>query len=517
MKKYAISERNRQLTKENALLTPADMVRADRLAIASGPHDGYGLILNAGRAIADEILRRFPGASGFDVLCGPGNNGGDGYVVARLLAERVLPVRVFALAEPKDGSDAARARLDCPLEAALLEGFVPEDGSVVVDALFGAGLAKPLAGAALAAVNRVAAAGCPVVAVDLPSGISGESGQVMGAAFRADVTVTFFRLKPGHLLLPGRTHCGELVVADIGISARVLEEIGPRTFRNGPELWAVVLPTPEVDAHKYRRGHVGVMSGGPSATGAARLAAMGAARAGAGAVTLLSPSNAMLVNGAHLTAIMLRRSDSVDDLAGFVKERKPAAFVLGPGAGVTHHTRTYALELLAMKGGPVLVLDADGITACAEAPDTLFAAAEASAGLVLTPHEGEFGRLFPDINADTVPSKVERARRAAERAHGVVVLKGADTVVAAPDGRAVINSNGAPWLATAGSGDVLAGLIAGLIAQGMPAFEAACAAVWIHAEAGSRFGPGLIAEDLPGLVPGVLRELLDKDLRVESE
>lgn len=502
---------------KNALLTPAEMARADGLAIASGPHKGYGLMLNAGRAIAGEILKRFPGATGFDVLCGPGNNGGDGYVVARLLAVRGLTVRVFALAGPKAGSDAARARLDCAPDAAPLEAFTPEDGFVVVDALFGAGLAKPLEGAALAAVERATQAGCPVVAVDLPSGISGETGQVMGAAFKADVTVTFFRLKPGHLLLPGRTRCGEVVVADIGIPARVLDEIGPKTFRNAPELWADKLPVPEADTHKYRRGHVGVMSGGPSATGAARLAATAAARAGAGAVTLLSPSNAVLVNAAHLTAIMLRRCDSVDDLADFVKEKKPAAFVLGPGAGVTHHTRTHALELLAMKGGPVLVLDADGITACAEAPETLFAAAEASTGLVLTPHEGEFGRLFPDINADTVPWKLERARRAAERAHGIVVLKGADTVVAAPDGRAVVNSNGAPWLATAGSGDVLAGLLAGLIAQGTPAFEAACAAVWIHAEAGSRFGPGLIAEDLPGLVPGVLRELLDKDLREESK
>lgn len=508
MKKYAIGEKNGHRALADALLTPAEMGRADRLAIASGPHDGYGLMLNAGRAIAAEILQRYPAATGFDVLCGPGNNGGDGYVVARLLAERGLQVRVWALGKPKAGGDADKARRDCPLDAAPLADFVPDAGWVVVDALFGAGLVKPLEGVASTAVERVHQAGCPVVAVDLPSGISGESGQVMGAAFKADITVTFFRMKPGHLLMPGRSHCGEMAVADIGISPRVLEEIGPRAFRNWPELWAEVLPVPEADTHKYRRGHVGVMSGGPSATGAARLAAMGAARGGAGAVTLLSPSSAVLVNAAHLTAIMLRRADSVDDLSDFVKERRPAAFVLGPGAGVTHHTRTHALELLAMQGGPALVLDADGITACAETPDTLFAAAEASAGLVLTPHEGEFGRLFPHINAENVPSKLDRARRAAERAHGVVVLKGADTVVAAPDGRAVINANGAPWLATAGSGDVLAGLIAGLIAQGMPMFEAACAAVWIHAEAGSSFGPGLIAEDLPGLVPGVMRELL---------
>ncbi|MGY6709115.1 MAG: NAD(P)H-hydrate dehydratase [Rhizobiaceae bacterium] len=508
MKNYAIGENNVHLRTRHALLTPREMAEADRLAIASGPHDGYGLMLNAGRVIVAEILQRYPEASGFDVLCGPGNNGGDGYVAARLLAQRGVQVHVWALAPPKDGGDAARARGDCPLEAAPLEDFMPEAGRVVIDALFGAGLAKPLEGAASAAVERVGEAGCPVVAVDLPSGISGDSGQMTGAAFAADLTVTFFRLKPGHLLMPGRRHCGATVLADIGIPARVLDEIEPLAFRNGPGLWAEMLPMPEEDTHKYRRGHVGVMSGGPSATGAARLAAMGAARAGAGAVTLLSPSSAVLVNAAHLTAIMLRRADSVDDLADFVKERKPAGFVLGPGAGVNHHTRTHALELLAMKNGPALVLDADGITACAEAPDTLFAAADGAAGLVLTPHEGEFGRLFPDLDAGTVPSKLERARRAAARAHAVVVLKGADTVVAAPDGRAAINANGTPWLATAGSGDVLAGLIAGLVAQGMPAFEAACAAVWIHAEAGASFGPGLIAEDLPGLVPAVLRELM---------
>ncbi|NMG38636.1 NAD(P)H-hydrate dehydratase [Chelativorans sp. ZYF759] len=508
MKNYANGEKNGHSSEAHALLTPDEMARADQLAIAGGGLDGYGLMLNAGRAIAAEILSRHAEAAGLDVLCGPGNNGGDGYVVARLLAEGGLHVRVWALGVPGQGSDAARARQACPVEAAPLASFAPAEDRLVVDALFGAGLSKPLAGDVSTVIGAVEAAGSPVVAVDLPSGISGETGQAMGAAFDADLTVTFFRLKPGHLLMPGRRHCGTTVVADIGIPDSVLDEIGPRAFRNGPALWAARLPRPEADTHKYRRGHVGVMSGGPSATGAARLAAMGAARAGAGAVTLLSPSSAVLVNAAHLTAIMLRRTDSVDDLSEFVKERKPAAFVLGPGAGVNHHTRTHALELLAMKGGPALVLDADGITACAAAPDTLFAAAETSAGLVLTPHEGEFGRLFPDINADSVPSKLERARRAAARASGVVVLKGADTVVAAPDGRAVINANGTPLLATAGSGDVLAGLIAGLIAQGMPTFEAACAAVWIHADAGRRFGPGLIAEDLPGLVPGVLRELM---------
>lgn len=508
MKKYAIGNNYRHSDGEAQLLTPREMGEADRLAIAAGPFDGYRLMRNAGAAIVAELLARCAQAEGFDILCGPGNNGGDGYVVASLLAERGVAARVWALAAPKKGTDAARAAADCPVPVMPLHSFAPSTGTVVVDALFGAGLSKPLEGEALAAVERVRASNCPVVAVDLPSGISGDSGQALGDALSAGLTVTFFRLKPGHLLEPGRSLCGEVVVADIGIPRSVLAGIAPKTFGNVPALWRGHLPRPATDTHKYRRGHVGVMSGGPSATGAARLSAMGAARVGAGAVTLLSPSSAVLVNAAHLTSIMLRRADSVDDLADFVKERRPAAFVLGPGAGVNHHTSTHALELLALKEGPALVLDADGITACAAAPDTLFAVAAGSAGLVLTPHEGEFSRLFPDLHAGDHPSKLERARRAATRSHGVVVLKGPDTVIAAPDGRAAINANGTPLLATAGSGDVLAGLIAGLVAQGMPLFEAACAAVWIHAEAASRFGPGLMAEDLPGLVPGVMRDLL---------
>lgn len=508
MKKYAIGNNYGQIGGGVALLTPLEMGEADRLAMVSGPFDGCRLMRNAGAAIVAELLARCPEAEGFDILCGPGNNGGDGYVVASLLAERGLAARIWALSAPKKGTDAAQAAADCPVAVKPLRDFTPSASAVVVDALFGAGLSKPLEGEALAAVERVRASNCPVVAVDLPSGISGDNGQVLGDALSAGLTVTFFRLKPGHLLEPGRSRCGEVVVADIGIPRSVLAEIAPKTFRNVSALWRGYLPWPATDTHKYRRGHVGVMSGGPSATGAARLSAMGAARVGAGAVTLLSPSSVVLVNAAHLTSIMLRRADSVDDLADFVKERRPAAFVLGPGAGVNHHTSTHALELLALKEGPALVLDADGITACAAAPDTLFAVAAGSAGLVLTPHEGEFSRLFPDLHAGDHPSKLERARRAATRSHGVVVLKGPDTVIAAPDGRAAINANGTPLLATAGSGDVLAGLIAGLVAQGMPLFEAACAAVWIHAEAASRFGPGLMAEDLPGLVPGVMRDLL---------
>jgi hydroxyethylthiazole kinase-like uncharacterized protein yjeF len=499
----------------NELLSPAEMGEADRLAIATGPLAGIDLMRNAGAAVASVVLRRYPAAP-VHVLCGPGNNGGDGYVVASLLHDSGVDVTVWASGLAKDGSDAAIAALECPVESRPLSAFAAEAGAIVVDALYGAGLSKPLADAAARAVEVAAELNLPVIAVDLPSGVSGESGQSLGQAFRARITVTFARKKPGHLLLPGREMCGELVLADIGIGDGIIAQLEPRTFENTPPLWIGNFPVPAVDVHKYRRGHVGVFSGGPSTTGAARLSALAAARSGAGAVTVLSPANGMQVNAAHLTSIMLRKSDSIADVQEFIGDRRPSALVLGPGFGVGEKARDFGLAVLGAEqrqDGRIdgLVLDADGITSFRSTPDVLFEAARRpnAPALMLTPHEGEFARLFPDIAKDKNLSKLARARTAAKRAGAMIVYKGADTVIAAPDGRAAINGNGAPWLATAGSGDVLSGIAAGLLAQGMPAFEAACAAVWIHAEAGSRFGPGLIAEDLPLALVPLLRELAE--------
>ncbi|WP_315919770.1 NAD(P)H-hydrate dehydratase [Mesorhizobium sp. SP-1A] len=495
------------------LLSPAEMGKADRLAIAAGPYDGIGLMRRAGAAVADVVLARFSGAARIHVLVGPGNNGGDGYVAARLLHESGAAVSLWASATPRQGGDAALAAAECPVAPQPLSQLQAGRGDIVVDALYGAGLSKPVGGDEAWIIERVNSLGLPVVAVDLPSGVSGAGGEVLGSAFRAAVTITFARKKPGHLLMPGREYCGELVLADIGITDEIIRQTGVRTFQNGPDLWRHDLPVPAVDTHKYRRGHVGAFSGGPAATGAARLSAMAAARSGAGAVTVLSPANALQANAAHLTSIMLRRVDDMADLSGFLGDRRPSSFVLGPGFGVGDKARDFALGVLAARSGPDgLVLDADGITAFRDAPERLFEAAGAdrAPALVLTPHEGEFARLFPDIADDRTLSKLEKARAAAARSHGTVIFKGPDTLIAAPDARAAINCNGAPWLATAGSGDVLAGIVAGLMAQGMPSFEAACAAVWLHAEAGSRFGPGLIAEDLPLALVPVLGELLGR-------
>ncbi len=491
------------------IVTPEEMGRVDRAAIADGPLAGYCLMRHAGATVAGEILARYAEAEGVFVLCGPGNNGGDGYVVARLLVERGLRVRVFAEAKPVASGDASRALEDCPVEAEPFTAFQPTRGWIVVDALFGAGLKRPLEGRAAEIVARVSSSGLPVVAIDLPSGVCGVSGKPLGAALSAEVTVTFFRKKPGHLLVPGRQMCGDLVVADIGIADSALDTVGRALWENQPALWREAVPKLCVSAHKYSRGHVAVISGGATSTGAARLAARAAARAGAGAVTMLSPTNALSINAMHLTSIMLRKADTIGELQAFLAHRSPSGVVLGPGAGTGERTRSFARALLHQANDASgLVFDADALTAFSDKPDMFFGMIKGSAAqVVLTPHEGEFSRLFPGLEDAPAISKVQRAREAARRSGATIVLKGPDTIVAAPDGRGAINANATPHLATAGSGDVLSGIAASLLAQGMPAFEAACAAVWIHAECGRSFGPGLIAEDLPEMLPKVLQGL----------
>jgi ADP-dependent NAD(P)H-hydrate dehydratase / NAD(P)H-hydrate epimerase len=486
------------------LLTAKEMAEADRLTIASGV-PGVRLMENAGRAVAEEVGRRFPDAARVAVLCGPGNNGGDGFVAARHLKDKGYAIALGLLGEPaKLPADAAAMarRWDGPVEPLSLDLLARAD--LVVDAVFGAGLARPIEGTVAALINAVNERALPVIAVDVPSGIDGTTGAVRGVAIRATATVTFFRPKPGHLLLPGRLYCGEMSVAQIGITDSVLATIKPRTFANEPPLWLARFPWPQAQGHKYARGHAVVVSGGISSTGAARLGARSALRAGAGLVTLASPRDALAVNAAQLTAIMVRPVDDAAELAALLADTRKNAVMMGPGAGVGEHLR--GLVRAALASGAALVLDADALTAFAEDADALFAAIKArGAPVVLTPHEGEFARLFGPPGEG---SKLDRARAAAKRSGAVLLLKGSDTVVASPDGRASINATTSPWLATAGSGDVLAGMVVGLLAARMDPFDAASAAVWMHGAAARAFGPGLIAEDLPEMLPEVLRDLL---------
>lgn len=489
------------------LLTNAEMSEADRLTIAGGV-PGIDLMERAGAAVANGVMLHHPPRSRVAIVAGSGNNGGDGFVAARLLAERGYAVEVLRVGTSKLRGDAATAaqRWTGATVAATAARLMGAD--VIIDALLGAGLDRPVVGEARAMIDAMNAAPCPIHAVDLPSGINGTTGAVMGAAVRASDTVTFFREKPGHLLLPGRLHCGRIHVADIGISANVLDRISPTTFRNVPELWFEHFPVPRLDGHKYTRGHVVVLSGGVDSTGAARLAARGALRTGAGLVTIASPRDALAVNAAASLAVMVRPVDDAPELSEFLADARRNVAVLGPGGGVGARMRE--LVLAALEAGPAVVLDADALTSFAEDLPALTAAIKnRKAPVLLTPHEGEFGWLFRGLKeAAEAPSKLVRARAAAAATGAVVLLKGGDTVVAAPDGRAAIAGNATAWLATAGSGDVLAGFCAGLLAQQVPAFEAACAAVWLHGEAGTEAGPGLISEDLPEALPAVYRRLL---------
>lgn len=488
------------------LLSNAEMSRADSLAAAAGVPT-LTLMENAGRAVADaaEFLLRARGAA-ISVLCGPGNNGGDGFVAARLLKHRGYQVRVFLLghrSQLKDDAAEMASRWEGTIEPLGLGQANFDGDQLIIDALLGAGLSRPPEGNAAAIISAANASGVPILAVDVPSGLDGSTGAVVGSAIKAARTITFFRCKPGHVLLPGRRLCGDVFVADIGIPPSVLAEVQPKTSRNLPELWTGALPRLGDDDHKYKRGHAVAVSGPVANTGAIRLAARAALRGGAGLVTVATPPDALIIHATHLTAIMLMPFAGPLGLAEIFSDTRKNAVLIGPGRGVGTQTQTEAATLLATGAG--VVIDADALTSFAGQADLLaeLIRAKPARPVVLTPHDGEFGRLFPRLAG----SKLERAREAAAGTGSVVILKGPDTVIAAPDGRAAINANAPPTLATAGSGDVLAGLVLGLLAQGMPAFEAAAAAVWLHGAAATAFGPGLIAEDLPEQLPQVLAGL----------
>ncbi len=485
------------------LITPTQMQACDRAAVSQGIC-GLTLMERAGWAVADAVGAFHNPPARVAILCGPGNNGGDGFVAARHLAAQGYAIRLGLLGERAaltgDAAEMAR-RWSGPIET-ISPGLL-DRADIIVDALFGAGLSRPLDGVARQVIEAIASSPAKVVAVDVPSGVDGATGAVLGAAPKADVTVTFFRAKPGHYLMPGRALVGRLIVADIGVSAAVLIPLAVATFLNGPSLWGGLFPTPSAGTHKYRRGHAVVLSGPAHRTGAARLAARAALRIGAGLVTVASPPDAVAVNAARLTAVMVEPVAEASALARLLGDARKNVCLLGPGAGIGEATRRNVLTALESKAA--VVLDADALTMFAGKPELLFQPIKVrSAPVVLTPHEGEFSRLFPDVAGD----KLARARAAAHRSGAVLVLKGPDTVIVAPNGRAAINANAPPWLATAGSGDVLAGLVTGLLAAGMPAFDAATAATWVHGAAACEIGPGLIAEDLPEVIPHVLRDLM---------
>ena len=491
------------------ILTVAEMYAADLYAADHGV-SSLDLMETAGHAIADEISLRWSARPAV-VLCGPGNNGGDGFVAARSLASRGWPVRIALFGSRE------RLKGDAAAMAARWDGEVGDLGpdsvrgaELVVDAIFGAGLARPLEGAVRETVLVLNGLDIPVVAADVPSGLHGDLARAPdgsdGVIVSADLTVTFFRKKPAHVLMPGRIWCGDIVVAGIGIPEDALESIQPRIFENDPGLWGKHYPWPQPLGYKYSRGHAVVVSGPAHATGAARMAARAALRGGAGLVSVASPPDALSVNASALTAIMVKPFSGAAGLAELLEDGRLNAVVIGPGCGVGRPTQEMVEAVLASKAAAVL--DADALTSYSGDPPGLFERLREPA--VLTPHAGEFGRIYPGL-LERTPTRIEASREASAQAKCTVLLKGPDTVIAATGGNVAVNINAPPQLATAGAGDVLSGLIAGLLAQGMNSFEAAAAGAWLHGEAARRFGLGLIAEDLPETLPVVLcalREML---------
>lgn len=478
------------------------MYQADRLAMEGGV-SGTTLMEAAGQGIAELILGNWPRGRCL-VLCGPGNNGGDGYVAARHLQDAGWEVDLASLVDPSVlMGDAAVMRDKWDGDILSLHEVPFEGLDLVVDAVFGAGFSRFLDNGVAALLSKVKKAAIPVVAVDMPSGVNGDTGAVDPNSIPAAMTVTFFRAKPGHFLYPGRSYCGDLRVIDIGIAADYLEEIDPATHLNGPDLWRDDLPLLKPEIQKYSRGHAAIVGGGISSTGAARLAARAALRAGAGATTVVSPPSALMIYAAALEAVMVTAIGEEEDFENWLQSRRIGTVLIGPGNGVTDRTREFTR--LALESTANVVIDADALTVFKDEPDTLFyLIQEKEEGeVVLTPHEAEFERIF-----SLAGSKLERARAAAALSGAVVLLKGADTVIATPDGKAVINHNAPPFLATAGSGDVLSGLITGLFSGGMTAFSAAATATWIHGAAGDSLGPGLIAEDIESVIPEILDGLL---------
>jgi hydroxyethylthiazole kinase-like uncharacterized protein yjeF len=498
-----------------ALLTPDEMGHADQLTIDAGT-DSFQLMCQAGRAATQVILDKTAPTEKIVCLAGPGNNGGDAFCIAHDLVQKNRAVTVVTLQAPADYRGAAAKAVErfgrAPMvwdgrDFAQLDQLL-DQADWIIDGLFGAGLSRDLEGAYKSLVQRVNAAERKVIAIDLPTGIDGASGQVRGDAIKADFTVTFFRKKPGHCLVPGRRYCGTAVrVCDIGIAEQVLQDIRPSLFENGPSLWRKNYQVPDEISHKYSRGHVSVFSGGPLQTGASRMSALGALRAGAGLVTLLGEEEALKVHAAHVTSIMLQRLDDMP-LSEWVQKRKVRALVTGPALGLKDKEAALLQQVLQAvqdNDSCAVVLDADALTLLSQHHDLQVLVKGLKSPAILTPHDGEFQRLFPDISKG---NRWEKAQKAARSLNSVIICKGADTVIAAPDGRCAIQGFASPWLSTGGTGDVLAGVAGAMLANGMPAFEAASMAVWLHAKASDNAGLAFAGEDLPDYLGQALGEAL---------
>ena len=476
------------------ILSASQMVKADSLTIENGI-SGETLMENAGVSVADFIKTKFSKRKTL-ILCGPGNNGGDGFVVARHLKESGWDVDLASMIDVRSyKKDALLMAKKWNGNTISFDNIQLKNYDLFIDAIFGTGLSKEISGLTASIINKTNKKNTDVVAIDIPSGVNSDNGEILGIAFKAKYTITFARKKIGHVIYPGKEKCGDIYIKDIDIAER---HIKSNIMENLPDLWLKGLPFPTEEQHKYDRGHSVISGGDIDSAGAAVLSAKAALVTGAGLVTVLCPNGATPLYASKLTAVMNKPIHSTDEFSSFIKGKKVTSVLLGPGNGVSERTKKFALEALKMKKR--CVLDADAISVFKDLPKELFNTIKSD--VILTPHEGEFKRLFSFEG-----NKVEKTQKAAKISKCTIVLKGSDTVIASPDGRTAINTNAPPTLATAGSGDVLAGIISALLANGMDSFKAACAGVWIHSQAANLFGLGLTAEDISKQIPCVLSDI----------
>lgn len=484
------------------ILSTKQMYKADQLAIKTGV-SSEELMENAGAGVTAHITANWNPRRTM-VFCGPGNNGGDGYVIARHLIDAGWDVTVVSSHDPAVlQGDAAQMYARCPVKVKNVRDLlnIAWNYQLVIDAVFGAGFHGELPKDVQSTFDQAKEKGAAIIAVDVPSGVDGDKGIVCSSTPMAAMTVTFFKPKFGHLLHPARAHCGKLYVVDIGIPATVLSGMDIKAFQNDPSLWGRQFPKLSVTGHKYDRGHAAIVGGGIANTGAARIAARNCLRIGAGAVTLLSSPSALLVYAQALEAIMVSPIADIEMFKEFLTSKRIRSVLIGPANGVNERTKVFTLAALGSASD--VVIDADAITVFKDDPAQLFEAIKSKkhGHVVLTPHEAEFDRLF-----NLTGSALEKCKSATRESGAIVLLKGATTVAAAPDGRVTLNVNAPPWLATAGSGDALAGLITGLMLGFEDPLMAVSAGIWIHSEAAQQFGVGLIAEDIEKCIPRILQE-----------
>ncbi|MDX1950377.1 MAG: NAD(P)H-hydrate dehydratase [Rickettsiales bacterium] len=481
---------------------------AERFGISN-----FTLMCNAGEKSADlvdKILDYKKKGDAVYILCGVGNNGGDGYITARILKERGYDIRLSNIGDLRKVSELTLQAMDFAVSSGIeIEEFDEdylEQADLIIDAIFGIGLKRDITGDIAEIIEKINYAKNSqknkflVFSLDVPSGVCSNTGEVRNIAIQADYTISYQTPKIGCYLLPAKNYVGKIEVADIGIPDEAFSEIYNPYFINSTDLWLDKFPFPKLESHKYHKGHIVIDGGEEDFTGASRMASIASMRVGAGLATICADEKSLPIYATSMLSVMVKRLKEIEDLEKYIKLKKVNSAVLGCGSGFDILAPLRVYHCLEEK--LACVIDADVFSIFQEKPKEFIKALKKNKKSVLTPHEGEFKRVF---NVDG--SKIERASKAAKLCDNVIVLKGNDTIIASPDGRIAVNNNAPTWLATAGSGDVLAGIIGGLLAQNMPSFEAACAGVWIHSECANILGQGLISEDLIDAIPLVLQSL----------